>query len=213
MRFNCGKCATIEWESHCQTSLGFRQQPLEKLYLSLGIWCAILARQPMSDFKFACPMCNQHIRCDTSYIGTQTKCPACQNAIIIPPPPPVPLPKLSISNPQTVPLPGPEAHAAPPAADLPPPPVVPQTSNLAIASLVLSTATLVLGPLGFIPGIICGHIARARIKKNSSLAGDGLAKAGLIIGYLFLAVGLLALIGVVVFLALAARHGINQPTN
>lgn len=168
----------------------------------------------MSDFKFACPVCNQHIRCDTSYIGTQTKCPACQNTIIIPPPPAVPLPKLSISNPHTVPLPGPEAHAAPPAVDLPSPvPVVPQTSNLAIASLVLSIATLVLGPFGCIPGIICGHIARARIKKDSSLGGEGLAKAGLIIGYLFLAAGIIALIGMVVFLAFAAQHGTNQPAN
>jgi len=159
----------------------------------------------MSDFKFACPVCNQHIRCDTSYIGTQTKCPACQNTIAIPQPPLVPLPKLSISNPRTVPLPGPEAHAAPLAVDLPPPmPVVPQTSNLAIASLVLSIATLVLGPLGFIPGIICGHMARARIKKDASLGGDGLAKAGLIIGYLFLALGIIALIVVVVLFTLAA---------
>jgi hypothetical protein len=90
---------------------------------------------------------------------------------------------LSISNPQTVPLPGPEAHAAPPAVDLPlPEPVVSKTSGLAIASLVLSF----LGPFGCIPAVICGHIARAKIKQDSSLGGDGLAKAGLIIGYLFL---------------------------
>ncbi|MBI3852761.1 MAG: DUF4190 domain-containing protein [Verrucomicrobia bacterium] len=144
----------------------------------------------MSDFKFACPVCGQHIRCDTSYVGTQTRCPACQNSIAIPPPPAVPLPKLSISNPHTVPLPGPEAHAAPPAVDLPPPePVVPKTSGLAIASLVLS----LLG-IGCIPGIICGHMARIRIQKEPSLGGLGLANAGLIVGYLFLLIAIAALI-------------------
>ena len=149
----------------------------------------------MSDFKFACPACNQHIRCDISCIGTQTKCPACQKSIIIPQPPAVPLPKLSISNPQTVPLPGPEAHAAPPAVDLPPPePVVPKTSGLAIASLVLSF----FGPFGCIPAVICGHVANAKIKQNPSLGGAGLAKAGLILGYLFLVSSL----GVVLFLKL-----------
>ena len=147
----------------------------------------------MSDFKFACPVCGQHIRCDTSYIGTKTKCPACQNSITIPPPPSVPLPKLSISNPHTVPLPGPEAHAAPPAVDLPPPePIAPKTSGLAIASLVFS-----LIGIGFIPGIICGHMARSRIRKDPSLGGLGLANTGLIVGYLLL---LIAIAGLIVHL-------------
>jgi hypothetical protein len=165
----------------------------------------------MSDFKFACSVCGQHIRCDTSYIGTKSKCPACQNTIVIPSPPPVPLPKLSISNPHTVPLPGPEAHAAPPAVDLPPPePVVPKTSGLAIASLVLSIATLLLGPFGFIPGIICGHMAMARIRKEPALGGVGLAKAGLIIGYVFLALGMIVAILFAVGLIAALRPAVNQ---
>ena len=157
----------------------------------------------MSEFKFSCPACGQHIRCDTSYIGTKTKCPTCQNTIVIPPPPAVPLPKLSIANPHTVPLPGPEAHAAPPAVASPP--AVPKTSGLAIASLVLSLSTLLIG-IGFIPGIICGHIARAKIKKDPTLGGDGLAKAGLIIGYLFLSGGVIALVVIGVLLASVYRR-------
>ncbi|MDD5348635.1 MAG: DUF4190 domain-containing protein [Chthoniobacteraceae bacterium] len=62
-----------------------------------------------------------------------------------------------------------------------------ETDGFAIASLVLSILTFILGPLGCVPGIICGHIARARIRKNPELSGAGLAQAGLIVGYLFLA--------------------------
>jgi hypothetical protein len=54
-----------------------------------------------------------------------------------------------------------------------------------MASLVFSLLSFILGPLGCIPGIIFGHIARAQIKKDPSLEGTGLALSGLIIGYLF----------------------------
>jgi len=61
-----------------------------------------------------------------------------------------------------------------------------RTSGLAIASLILSTLSVVLGPFGFIPGIICGHLARSEMKKDPSIQGTGLAQAGLIVGYIFL---------------------------
>jgi hypothetical protein len=57
-----------------------------------------------------------------------------------------------------------------------------RTSGLAIASLVFS----LIGPLGCIPAIICGHIALRKIEKGSALRGRGLALAGLIIGYIVL---------------------------
>jgi uncharacterized membrane protein len=60
------------------------------------------------------------------------------------------------------------------------------TSGLAIASLALSVLSAVIGPLGCIPGIVCGHIARRQIKKDPAIQGDGIATAGLIIGYIFL---------------------------
>ena len=80
----------------------------------------------------------------------------------------------------------------PPPAALPPAPA--KTSGLAIASLALSVASLVLWPLGFIPGIICGHIAKAKIAKNPSLGGRGLALAGVIVGYVFAGLFLLSII-------------------
>jgi len=38
----------------------------------------------MSEFKFACPVCTQHIRCDTSQTGSVMSCPTCFQKIIVP---------------------------------------------------------------------------------------------------------------------------------
>ena len=68
------------------------------------------------------------------------------------------------------------------------PPVVSDTriDGFAIASLALSIMSVALGPFGFIPGIICGHLGLRRISRDSLKTGRGLAIAGLIIGYLAL---------------------------
>lgn len=42
----------------------------------------------MTEFKFPCPHCKQHIQCDASYVGSRINCPLCQQAIIVPPVPP-----------------------------------------------------------------------------------------------------------------------------
>jgi len=67
---------------------------------------------------------------------------------------------------------------------------VPQTSGLAVTSLVLGIVGLTLcfvGILTAIPAIICGHMARAKIRaSDGALTGSGLALAGLITGYLSL---------------------------
>ena len=46
----------------------------------------------MAEFKFTCPQCKQHIQCDSGYVGSQINCPACQQAIIVPPQPPTVVP-------------------------------------------------------------------------------------------------------------------------
>ena len=38
----------------------------------------------MSEFKYACPVCGQHIKCDSSQSGTQMECPTCFQKIIVP---------------------------------------------------------------------------------------------------------------------------------
>ncbi|HKW29935.1 MAG TPA: DUF4190 domain-containing protein [Verrucomicrobiae bacterium] len=66
----------------------------------------------------------------------------------------------------------------------------PKNSALAIWSLVLGIIGLVLllaciGPLFAIPGVICGHLAYSHIKRSGgALAGQGMALAGLITGYI-----------------------------
>ena len=65
----------------------------------------------------------------------------------------------------------------------PPPITPPQTSGLAIASLVMG----IFGCLGVtaIGAVICGHIALNKIGKSAGRqTGTGLAIAGLVIGYL-----------------------------
>src|SRR6185503_15873178 len=89
---------------------------------------------PMSDFKFACPTCGQHIAGDESWAGRQIKCPACQAAMMVPqleappapaaPPPPTPV-RLSIA-PTPAPPPGPAPSV--PGAPKPPVPQMPMPS-------------------------------------------------------------------------------------
>ena len=40
---------------------------------------------PMSEFKFSCPHCDQHIQCDDKLSGRQIECPGCHHLIRIPP--------------------------------------------------------------------------------------------------------------------------------
>ena len=84
-----------------------------------------------------------------------------------------------------------------------------RTSGLAIASLVCSLSSFVTC-IGWLPGIICGHMAKSRIRRNPSLKGNGLATAGLIIGYLILVLGVGA-VGVRVWsFSKAVKHGFEN---
>ena len=64
------------------------------------------------------------------------------------------------------------------------------TSGLAIASLVFS----LIGPIGSILAVICGHIALRKIRKEATVKGHGLALAGLIIGYAVLGLSIVVMI-------------------
>ncbi len=59
----------------------------------------------MSDFKFACPECGQHISGDESYRGLQVQCPHCQRTFVVPAEepsrPPRPRPPLVLTPNQT----------------------------------------------------------------------------------------------------------------
>lgn len=63
-------------------------------------------------------------------------------------------------------------------------------AGTAIASLVLGILGIILclAPLTAIPAVICGHVAWSQIKRSSgTLQGEGLAIAGLVLGYLGIA--------------------------
>jgi hypothetical protein len=81
----------------------------------------------------------------------------------------------------------------------PPPPSVPQpfprTAPTAIWSLILAILSFTCGWLfTAIPAVICGHIARSKIRKSGgALGGKGVATAGLILGYIALVVGVMGI--------------------
>lgn len=110
---------------------------------------------------------------------------------------------------------------------LPPDPVAPaapvKTSGLAIASLVSGILAWFTTPLVFlviptplctIAAIVCGHMARSEIRRNAGMAGNGMAIAGLVLGYsvvacLVLAVAAILLFfgGLAAFVAYVKAHG------
>jgi hypothetical protein len=85
-------------------------------------------------------------------------------------------------------------HPAPP----PPPPyqmpvmAQPPTNGMAIASLACGIGQVVGGPFAGIAAIILGHMARRRIRETGE-QGDGMAVAGLVLGYIG-TVGLILLV-------------------
>jgi Domain of unknown function (DUF4190)/GYF domain 2 len=104
--------------------------------------------------------------------------------------------------------------AAPLSVPAAPAGVVPSRKNepLAVLSLILSIVSLCGFCCGFfvtaaVAGIVCGHIALARIKANPELEGHGLALAGLIIGYVAVAGWL---IWALLFGGLAVLQGIGE---
>jgi Domain of unknown function (DUF4190) len=75
------------------------------------------------------------------------------------------------------------------------PQTVPRTPPVAIWSLILAVLSFTCGWLfTAIPAVICGHIARAKIRKSGgALGGKGIATAGLILGYIALALGIMGI--------------------
>jgi uncharacterized protein DUF4190 len=86
------------------------------------------------------------------------------------------------------------------AAETPPPPplvpqTVPRTPPVAIWSLILGVLSFTCGWLfTAIPAVICGHIAWSKIRKSGgTLGGKNIATAGLILGYLALALSIMGI--------------------
>lgn len=79
------------------------------------------------------------------------------------------------------------------------------TSSLAVVSLVFGILSWVVLPfIGAVVAIICGHMARSEIRNASPdrrPEGDGMAVAGLVLGYTQIALCILALFVLIAFLA------------
>jgi len=89
------------------------------------------------------------------------------------------------------------------------PPPVRQSSNMALTSLILGILGWTLLPtLGSIIAIITGHMAKNEIRDSmGALGGEGMATAGLILGYANIVLGICACL---VFAAMMAM-GIAIP--
>lgn len=94
------------------------------------------------------------------------------------------------------PVPPPAAKPSPP----PPPPgsvytTAPQTSGMAIASLVMGIAGWTLLPLvGSILAIVFGYAARRDIRRRpDKLTGEGMAIAGLVLGWIMVGLSVIGL--------------------
>ncbi|PFG34365.1 DUF4190 domain-containing protein [Sanguibacter antarcticus] len=75
------------------------------------------------------------------------------------------------------------------------------TNPMALGSLIASIAGWTVVPVvGWIVGVILGHIARRQLRENTA-QGAGLALAGLITGYVGLALLVLAFVLLFVFVA------------
>ena len=157
----------------------------------------------MRDLKFACPHCEQHIKCEDYLAGQNINCPACGREVVVPKLPDEHHLRITTGR---VPVPT-HAHGAPRAGAVAAPsgpPPAPEFSKLAIASISLSAGSLLLGPFGCIPGIIFGYLAKAELRHRPSLQGAELAKAGIIVGYCFLA--LFTLIVILLAMHFAKSH-------
>lgn len=82
--------------------------------------------------------------------------------------------------------------------------VYPRTSSPAVVSLIFGILAYVFLPgIGALVAVICGHAARAEIRRAppGSIEGDGLALAGLVLGWIQLAFAILVLALVVLIVA------------
>jgi hypothetical protein len=80
------------------------------------------------------------------------------------------------------------------------------TNALAIAALICGAAQFLTG-ITFIPAIVLGHIARRQIRRTRE-QGDGMALAGLILGYIG---GILFII--ILFIVISVWIGFSRSVN
>jgi len=171
----------------------------------------------MSEFKFSCPHCNQHIQCDESYGGAPLQCPSCHTEIRIP--------KVGNEPEGPVALPTPPR----PVANVRPSPVSPAPRQAKPVKLTIGLLAFVLLLLSAVPwiavyvfsfvpilgriplveflvllggAIFCGRFAREKIGENPSLAENPAAQWGVFFSYLAVSLAVILLPAIVLRLQL-----------
>jgi Domain of unknown function (DUF4190)/Domain of unknown function (DUF1707) len=81
-----------------------------------------------------------------------------------------------------------------------------RTNGLAVASLACGIGQLCFWFLAAIPAVVLGHMARRRIRETGE-SGDGMAVAGLVLGYIGIVLTVLFVAGAVALVAVASTHG------
>jgi hypothetical protein len=84
-----------------------------------------------------------------------------------------------------------------------------RTNGLAVASLCCGIGQLFFWLLAAIPAVVLGHMARRRIRQTGE-DGDGLAVAGLVLGWIGIVLTVLFVAGIVALVAVSTTHGGSQ---
>jgi hypothetical protein len=80
---------------------------------------------------------------------------------------------------------------------------------LAVVSLVAGALQIGLWFIGPIVAVVTGHIARRQIRRTGE-TGSGMALAGLILGYIGLAINVLAITGIIVAVVVLGPHVVQR---
>ena len=88
-------------------------------------------------------------------------------------------------------------------------------SGLAIASLICGIAAWIIFPIvAAIAAVVTGHLAKKEIRDSGgTIGGDGMALAGLLLGYIQLGLAVLGIIIVILALLLFIPAGSNAFSN
>ena len=86
-----------------------------------------------------------------------------------------------------------------------------QTSTLAVVSLIFGILGWILIPwIGSLVAIVTGHLARGEIRRSpATLDGDGMAIAGLVLGYAMFALTIVGIAFLLLFFGGLAWLGFN----
>lgn len=92
-------------------------------------------------------------------------------------------------------------------------PPTPQTNGLAIAAMVVSIVSVITCPCPIgIAGAIMGHYARRQIRERGE-SGEGMATAGIVVGWITAGLALLLiLVYVGIFIMAGVNGAFDEPT-